>query len=99
MVKSRPKSIFHNFQKHLIVVLKKLVPIRKYELERCSEGGIAYKLWRIFIETPSYNKRVLQTILGNDDCWTEIESAKKENTSQIRALKDKHKEEEIRMAQ
>jgi hypothetical protein len=28
----RPKSIFHNFQKHLIVALKKLIFVKKHDL-------------------------------------------------------------------
>lgn len=59
------KSIFHNFQKHLISTIKKYITFNKNSGDS-KEEGIAFELWQAFAKTNSYNKRLLHTVFGAD---------------------------------
>lgn len=58
------KSAFHNFQKHLLTLLKKVICIKKSELVQLPFGNRAYDLWRIFLSLKSSSKKNLYIIFG-----------------------------------
>lgn len=62
--KTKRKSIFHNFQKHLITLLKKHFRIGVKTFEGREECQLAFALWHAFSKTKSYNKKILHIIFG-----------------------------------
>lgn len=60
----RGKSIFHNFQKHLLTLLKKTITIKKYELINVPFGIVAYDLWKVFLRCSVPSKKILFIIFG-----------------------------------
>ena len=64
--KAKNRSAFHNFQKHLITLIKKVTIIKKTELACLPFGGRAYDLWRLFLSLRTTSKRNLYIIFGID---------------------------------
>jgi uncharacterized Fe-S cluster-containing MiaB family protein len=60
------RSVFHNFQKHLITVLRKVVSIKKAELSQQPSGNRAIDLWKIFVNLRSSSKKSLYIIFGTE---------------------------------
>jgi hypothetical protein len=71
------KSIFHNYQKHLITLLKKIISISKNELVHVPFGSCAYSLWRVFLNYCVFSKQSLYIIFGIDE---------KDNEKVLRAM-------------
>jgi hypothetical protein len=61
---TKSRSVFHNFQKHLIALLKKIIRIKDVELARYHSGNIARDLWKIFMGMSSFSKKNLHIIFG-----------------------------------
>lgn len=59
----REKSLFHNFQKHLVITLKKIVRI-KAKPEDGLVGKIAEEMWDIFLKSHLYTKTILHILYG-----------------------------------
>ena len=57
---SRQKSPFHNFQKHLITVIKRTTRIEGSH----EESSVVNQLWNAFRKTRSFNKKVLHMVFG-----------------------------------
>lgn len=64
--KGKNRSTFHNFQKHLITLIKKVTNIKKTELSCLPFGGRAYDLWRLFLSLRTTSKKNLYIIFGID---------------------------------
>jgi hypothetical protein len=64
--KAKNRSAFHNFQKHLITLIKKVTIIKKTELACLPFGSRAYDLWRLFLSLRTTSKRNLYIIFGID---------------------------------
>lgn len=64
VLQKKKKSIFHNFQKHLITLLKKYFRVGHKTVEGAEENQLAFQLWQAFIKTRSYNKKILHIIFG-----------------------------------
>ena len=56
--------MFHNFQKHIITLLKRIINIRRIELLNCFSGLRAYQLWKLFKISKEYTKKTLYMIFG-----------------------------------
>lgn len=63
-VKKHKKSIFHNFQKHLISTIKKYMNFSKNRHSDLPESKVAFELWQGFMKTSSFNKRLLHIVFG-----------------------------------
>lgn len=61
----KAKSAFHNFQKHLISLLRRFIHIRKDKIAGDETGVLADALWTIFIEAKAYNKKILNLVFGS----------------------------------
>lgn len=57
-------SIFHNFQKHLITVIKKLIQINELTFEGFESSELAVELWQTFMRGRSQSKKIFQMIFG-----------------------------------
>ena len=57
-------SIFHNFQKHLITIIKKLVHISRDTFEGYECGPLAADLWAAFLSSKGQSKRIFHLIFG-----------------------------------
>lgn len=62
--KEQRKSMFHNFQKNLICLLKRTINIKRKELISLPYGPEAYNLWRWFMDDGQNCKRSLQIVFG-----------------------------------
>lgn len=60
---TRIKSLFHNFQKHLVVTLKGNIKL-KTSHKRDPVLNLAYKMWRIFTESHLFCKKILHFLFG-----------------------------------
>jgi hypothetical protein len=60
----RKNSVFHNFQKHLITVIKRLVHFSKDSLGNHHLGQLAFSLWLAFCKTRSQSKKICHIIFG-----------------------------------
>jgi hypothetical protein len=60
----KTKSIFHNFQKHVLTLLKKIIIVKKSEFAHLPSGNRAYDLWKIFKGLGSSAKKNLYIIFG-----------------------------------
>jgi hypothetical protein len=58
----RLKSKFHNYQKHLIITLRKTIMIEKHLGHKYSE--IVRELWSAFCNSKIYNKSLLRILFG-----------------------------------
>lgn len=59
-----PKSILHNFQKHLITLLKKIAFIQRTDVVNQRAGVRAYDLWRLFKQQKDFSKKSLYLAFG-----------------------------------
>ena len=57
-------SIFHNFQKHLITIIKKLVHIGEDTFEGYDCGALARSLWEVFLKCKGQSKKIFHLIFG-----------------------------------
>ncbi len=57
-------SIFHNFQKHLITIIKKLVSVNERTFGEQKNGKLARSIWNAFLRSKSKSKKVFQVIFG-----------------------------------
>lgn len=60
----RRKSIFHNFQKHLITLIKKFIVLPIDDSDRLRFSDLALVLWAAFMKTRSFNKKILHMVFG-----------------------------------
>jgi hypothetical protein len=60
----RRKSVFHNFQKHTITLLKKCCRFGTNTFKGLEHGQVAAALWQTFIKIKSCNKKVFNIIFG-----------------------------------
>ena len=60
----RVKSSFHNFQKHLITIIRKFVSFSRSKLLSEEGGALAHALWSVFLEDSAANKRALHLAFG-----------------------------------
>lgn len=58
------KSIFHNFQKHVITLLKRIAIVKRVELLNEPSGLKAYQLWKIFKISKDFTKKTLYMVFG-----------------------------------
>ena len=56
--------MFHNFQKHIITLLKKIVYIRRADISHKLAGARALELWKIFREGRDFSKKSLYLVFG-----------------------------------
>lgn len=61
---SSKNSIFHNFQKHLITIIKKLVLIDDLTFNGFGSNKLAVDLWKTFLASRSTSKKVFQITFG-----------------------------------
>lgn len=61
---STKNSIFHNFQKHLITIIKKLVNIHELTFHGYPNHHLAFDLWKTFLMCRSSSKKVFQITFG-----------------------------------
>jgi hypothetical protein len=59
----RRKSIFHNFQKHLITLIKKFINFQNSN-SSARLSPLALALWDCFMKTRSFNKKMLHMVFG-----------------------------------
>lgn len=59
----RLKSIFHNFQKHLVVTLRTAIRIRNVH-KRDPVMRLAFQMWQIFTDSHLACKKVLHFLFG-----------------------------------
>lgn len=59
----RRKSIFHNFQKHLITLIKKFINLQDSNAST-RLSPLALHLWDCFMKTRSFNKKMLHMVFG-----------------------------------
>ncbi len=76
MVSPKIGSAFHNLQKHLITLLKRIVHLKRVDLPNSSQGLQAYELWKIFLEGKGCSKKSLYIIVG-------LASQNKENMAKM----------------
>lgn len=57
-------SIFHNFQKHLITIIKKLVNIGEMTFYGYGNHKLAFNLWKTFLASRGTSKKVFQITFG-----------------------------------
>lgn len=56
--------MFHNFQKHLITLIKKFIVLTNDDADGLKINGLAIALWAAFMKTRSFNKKILHMIFG-----------------------------------
>lgn len=56
--------MFHNFQKHLITTLKLNIKMNKANLKRDLTVTLAQEMWKSFLESRYFSKKVLYFIFG-----------------------------------
>ncbi len=61
--KENKKCLNHNFQKHTVTTVKKLMRM-KYVNEGSSEEKLAYKIWNIFMVSDIKSKKILVVLFG-----------------------------------
>jgi hypothetical protein len=57
------KSIFHNFQKHLVVTLKSSIKFKSSH-KRDPVLNLAYKMWKVFTDSHLCCKKILHFLFG-----------------------------------
>lgn len=59
-----PRSVFHNFQKHLVITLRQFIKIKKSNHKKEPET-VAMQLWDNFVkQSKVYTKNILQFVFG-----------------------------------
>lgn len=58
------KSIFHNFQKQLVITLKSNIKFDKINLKKCPAATLAGEIWTLFLESKNYSKKILHNVFG-----------------------------------
>lgn len=61
---NRKKSIFHNFQKHLITLIKKFIVLPLVTSAEGTGASLMVRVWTAFKKTRSFNKKVLHMVFG-----------------------------------
>lgn len=60
----RKKSIFHNFQKHMITLLKNFIRFDDIMTEDGPSQQLAKEIWQAFKKTRCFNKKCLHLLFG-----------------------------------
>lgn len=63
----KQKSVFHNFQKHLITLIKKFIHLPKNSLVFEPFGPIAHNIWHQFMASGISNKKMLNLVFGSTE--------------------------------
>lgn len=98
---SSKNSIFHNFQKHLITIIKKLVTIDELTFNGFGNHKLALDLWKTFLTSRSTSKKVFQITFGVSNTNRQLEELVKlgEMFPEFKLLLTQHTIEEVEYAQ
>lgn len=93
-------SLFHNFQKHLVTLLKGKIRLAERQMLRRAEGKLASDLWDYFSRTTRVTKRFLKCLLGHVE--TDLEHTRSKYYQDYRNLLEHfsdYNQEDIAVAQ